>query len=310
MKLLSRLSHKQMMIVWIEAKNNEFVCAIRTSLSGEIVTTTSSTTTTIPPTTTTTANATNATTTSSSTTTTIQPLPDLAISSIIINKDYRFIQGFFYHNFSYTITNIGAATSNATKIQFNITNSSAGNSTITSFELYVGSLAPGETLTNTTQKNYTLKGDYFLVASVDSISSNAEQSETNNMNSKHFPVPYAFSSNANLIISEINYIFKESLPSCEYYTINATVKNAGTENSNEGYVRYEIYKDGVLNEASVVGGSGIIPILATSQSYNVSIANKCTSTGTYVTNATADYYDMTKEINEIDNWKTQNLVVP
>src|SRR3989344_3459670 len=295
---------KQMMIVWIEAKNNEFVCAIRTSLSGEIVTTTSSTTTTLPPTTT------AQITTTSSTTTTIQPLPDLAISSIIINKDYRFIQGFFYHNFSYTITNIGAATSNATKIQFNITNSSAGNSTITSFELYVGSLAPGETLTNTTQKNYTLKGDYFLVASVDSISSNAEQSETNNMNSKHFPVPYAFSSNANLIISEINYIFKESLPSCEYYTINATVKNAGTENSNEGYVRYEIYKDGVLNEASVVGGSGIIPILATSQSYNVSIANKCTSTGTYVTNATADYYDMTKEINEIDNWKTQNLVVP
>src|SRR3989338_772509 len=82
---------KQMLIVWIEAKTNEFVCAIRTSLSGEIVTATSSTTATTPPTTTaqitttsqpttttippttTTANATNVSTTSSSTTTTIQP---------------------------------------------------------------------------------------------------------------------------------------------------------------------------------------------------------------------------------------------
>src|SRR3989344_4681544 len=74
---------KQMMIVWIEAKNNEFVCAIRTSLSGEIVTTTSSTTTTLPPTTTaqiTTTSSTTTATTSQINTTTIPPTTTTAVN--------------------------------------------------------------------------------------------------------------------------------------------------------------------------------------------------------------------------------------
>ncbi len=311
---------KQMMIVWIEAKSNEFVCAIRTSLSGEIVTTTSSTTTTLPPTTTTaqitttsqpttttlpptttTANATNASSTSSTTTTTIGPAPDLFISDINITKAVYYLDNWnpnqFSHNISFRVTNVGNAPSNATLARITILNESAGNATLTTNLSSVKALAPGESVLVDFRGPYRLtrptyaQAMYYLSTAVDlsdqfSFYNNTESNEENNLKTAAFPVPYIFPTQANLVI---NYL------SISYGNVTYQVKNIGTESSAAFSISVNMYNS--LNQSSGGCGSGG-PALAPGMATNLTW---CWTAGGAKANATADVYNMTIETNENDN---------
>lgn len=311
---------RQMMIVWIEAKNNEFVCAIRTSLSGEVattsttttlpptttaqITTTSSTTTTVPPTTATTANATNgtnATATSSTTTTTLGPAPDLFVSDINITKAVYYSDNFnpnqFSHNISFRVTNIGAVQSNATLARIKILNESAGNATISTNLSSVKSLAPGESVLVDFGGPYKLtrptraQAMYFLSTAVDlsdqfSFYNNTESSETNNEKTVAFPVPYIFPTQANLVINYISIL---------YGNVTYQAKNIGSEASGAFSISVNMYNS--LNQSTGGcggGSSGLAPGMATNLTW-------CWTSGAAKANATADVYNMTIETNENDN---------
>lgn len=312
---------KQMMIVWVEAKNNEFVCAIRTSLSGEIVTTTSSTTT-IPPTTTaqitttsqattttllpttttTIANTTNTTNASatSSTTTTIGPTPDLFISDINITKAVYYVDFWdpriFSHNISFRVTNIGNAISNATLARITILNESASNASVTTNLSSVKALAPGESVLVDFRGPYRLtrstyaQAMYYLSTAVDlsdqfSFYNNTESNEENNLKTIAFPVPYIFPTQANLVVSYISFSFGNT---------SIRVKNIGTEPSDAFSVSINQYSS---NNQSAGGCGNSFPALApglTNQTW-------CWTAGAAKANATADTYNMTIETNENDN---------
>ncbi len=244
---------KQTLIVWVEAKNNEFICAIRTSLSGEVVTTTStstslSTTTTLPPTTTTaqitttsqpttttlpptttTANATNATNASTTTTT----IPSPTLSDIIANASVSPVNS-TRATFYITIKNIGQNTTGSDyfTIKYGIWN--AGGSIFTTQFMY-NNLSAGQSYTHEWTSIYShAPGNYYFNVSADTDNIVNESIENNNKFILNYTMPLP---QPDLYISYLTAVKRTDNGN---YNTSFIVKNSGALKSNATSVQYKI----------------------------------------------------------------------
>ncbi len=174
---------KTQLMMWMDASDNSLICAIRAAATGEPSATTQPPATTTPPTTaqtTTTAQAT--TTTLAATTTTSQPLADLTIGTILVEKT----TGLNNVKVTAEIKNPGQLNAGGNQVFRMVKNSTQHvlaswsfgvNSVPSTSKVFVTDnyLLPAGTYT------YTVIADYYNIV--------PESNETNNQAVKTFTVP-------------------------------------------------------------------------------------------------------------------------